>query len=68
MFPFFMPRDTADKEWFIDVDDRKPPKDLGQLQRDLSRMGFSPLFVQKFAELRWELVDGLPLSVADRVN
>lgn len=61
-------RDDETCEWFIDVVDHKPPQPAHLLQRDLVRMGFSELFIRRYVELRWELVDGLPLSVADRVN
>jgi hypothetical protein len=61
-------RDEKTIEWYIDVVDRKPPRPLDLIQRDLSHMGFSELFVKRYAELRWELVDGISTSLIERMN
>lgn len=60
--------DPPDREYFIDVVNNQPRQPISVLQQSLVRLGFSDLFVQKYAELRWELVDGLSFSVAERMN
>lgn len=60
--------DRQSTEWYLDLVDYRPHRDIAELQRDLTRMGFNRLFVDKYAEMRWELVDGLSSSLAERVN